>query len=65
MVDLIVEVPPPDVPLVGKEQVTPQAVQALALVELPPDPSAQFFIGDVTAEVDRSHEPAVLVKRFG
>ena len=40
LVDLVVEVAASDVALVGEEQVTAQRVQALALVELPPDSPA-------------------------
>jgi hypothetical protein len=40
-----------DVALVGEEQVTAQRVQALALVQLPPDSPTEFLVSDVSAEV--------------
>ena len=43
--------------LVGEEQVTAQRVQALALVQLPPDSPAEFLVSDVSAEVEVPDEP--------
>src|SRR6202048_2029206 len=51
--------------LMGEEQVAAQRVQALALVELASYPSAEFFVGDVAADIDGAHEPPVLVQRLG
>lgn len=65
LVDLIVELAAPDVALVGEEQGATQRVQALALVELPPDPPAEFFIGDVVTEVASSDQPPVFVQPLG
>jgi len=65
LVDLVLEVATPDVALVGEEQVTAQRVQALPLIELATHSPAQFFVGDVAADVDGAHEPAVFVERFG
>jgi hypothetical protein len=54
-----------DVALVGEEQVTWQRVQALALVQLPPDSAAKFFVSNVSAEVDGADEPAVFLQGAG
>ena len=42
---------------VGEEQVTSQRVETLAFVELPPDSAAEFFVSNVSAEVDGPDEP--------
>ena len=36
-------------------------MQALALVELAPDSPAKLLVGQVAAQVDGAHEPAVLL----
>ena len=48
LIDLVIEVSPTDVSLVGEEQIAAQRVQPLALVQLPTDPAAEFFVSDVT-----------------
>ncbi|HEX9497598.1 MAG TPA: hypothetical protein VF926_04255 [Mycobacterium sp.] len=35
--------------LMGEEQIAAQSVQALALVQLPADSAAEFFVSDVSA----------------
>jgi len=65
LVDLVVEVPSPDVTLMGEEQIAAQGVQALALVQLAADSTTQLLIGDVVAEIDGAHEPAVFLQRSG
>ena len=49
----------------GEEQVTSQRVQALAFVELPPDSAAEFYVSNVSAEVDGANEPAVFLQGAG
>ena len=65
LVDLVVEVPAPDVGLVSEEQVPAQCVQAFALVEPAADSPAEFLIGEVAAEVDGADEPAVFLQCSG
>ena len=65
LVDLVVEVPPSNLTLMGEEQVAAQRVQALALVQLAPCPATELFVGDVAAEVDRADQTAVFVQRPG
>lgn len=65
LVDLVIEVALADISLVGEEHVAAQCVQALALVQLPPHPTPQLLVGDVSARVDRADEPAVFVQRSG
>jgi len=65
LIDLVIEVPAPDVALVGEEQVAAQGVQALALVQLSTDSASEFFVGDVAAQVDGAHEPSVFLERSG
>ncbi len=65
LVDLVVEVAAPDVPLVGEEEVAAQRVQAFALVQLSADPAPEFLVGEVAAQVDGAHESAVFLKRAG
>jgi hypothetical protein len=58
LVDLVVEVAAADMAVVGEEQVTAQRVQALALVQLPPDSAAEFLVSDVSAKVDLTARPS-------
>lgn len=50
----------------GKKRVTSgkRRVQALALVELAAYPTAEFFVGEVAADVDGADQLAVLVQRL-
>ena len=42
-----------------------ECVQALALVQLAPDPASEFLVRDVAAEVEGAHEAAVFLQRSG
>jgi hypothetical protein len=65
LVDLVIEVAASDVALVGEEQVTAQRMQALALVQLPPDSPTEFLISNVSTEVEGADEPAVFLQGAG
>jgi hypothetical protein len=60
LVDLVVEVPSPDVALMGEEQVAAQSVQALALVELATDSAAEFLVRDVPISYVESRRGSVV-----
>lgn len=62
---LVVVVTPLDVALVGEEDVAAQGVEAFSLVELSANPSPEFFVGQVTAQVDGAHEAPVFVQCTG